>query len=374
MKKATKIVLILIAIIIGTGIVWWQTNKKSIVKNKIEKAVANGTDSIYYIHYDSSKIDAAAGNATFYNVELQSDSMQKKLYDNDTTAIDAIIFNVRIKRIAITGVNIPSFLQKNKIEAHAIEIEEPEIKIIRTGKNETEQFTKADTLALYEKITGKFKSIQAGSIKIISGNVSLAKGKATPHVLLYGINISLNNLKIDSTRNYDNIISYFVKDIVAKVKKATVKNEKQGRILNFENVEYNAAGRFLKVQQFSQMNLAQNKKTIELNNNNITGLSTNAFITNRQLKADSLITDGGLLSLYQGKNDGKKKQTLEIENDFFDEAVVKNIQIGSTTISLYNKAKKNDAALILKNAKFNASDIDSIYSGTNIMRLIGSSK
>ncbi|MEP6711644.1 MAG: hypothetical protein ABJA37_04465, partial [Ferruginibacter sp.] len=54
-------------------------------------------------------------------------------------------------------------------------------------------------------------------------------------------------------------------------------------------------------------------------------------------------------------------------------ALLKNIRLGSTDFLLYDKADKNALPLELKNVKFNASGIDSIYSGTNIMRLIGNS-
>ena len=372
LKKPVKIILIIIVLAIAGGITWWQLNKKGIIRHQIEKAVANGTDSTYYIHYDSSKVDAAAGNAVFYNVVLQSDSLQQQLYTDDTSSVPATIFNVHIERISILGANIPSFLQKNKVEANTIEIYHPVITLISTGKDEPTKFTPADTLALYEKITGRFNSIQAGQIKITDGTIAFARGKKSPHTTLQGVNIDLRNLKIDSTRNYDNIVSYFINDVKATVKTATVKNEKSGRLLTFEGVEYNAPGRFLQTDRFSQTDLTQNKVMIDLRNSRVAGISTDAFIINRQLKADSLTTDGGVLGISRAKNKGGK-ETFEMDNDFFDEAIVKNIRLGSTDFYLFDKSRPNAAPMALKNLKFNASGLDSVYSGTNIMRLIGNS-
>ena len=375
MKKALKIVLVIIGIALIGGLVWWQLNKKGIIKNKIENAVTNGTDSTYYIHYDSSRIDEVAGNAIFYNIVLQSDSLQQQLYNDDTAAIPATIFNVHIAQLSILGANIPSFLQKNKIEANAIEILRPVITIIKTGKDEPVKFTAADTLALYEKITGKFNSIQAGKITVVDGTIAFANGKKSPHTTLQGVNIDFRNLKIDSTRNYDNIISYFIKDIDAKVKSINIKNEKDQKLLTFAGAEYNAPLKFIKVDRFTQKNLKEDKVTIDLRNTRIAGISTSAFILNRQLKADSLTTDGGGLVLYQNKKSSgsKTSEEIEIDNGFFDEAFVKNIRLGSTDFVLINKSDKNAEPFELKNLKFTASDIDSIYSGTNLLRLIGNS-
>ncbi|MEP6713428.1 MAG: hypothetical protein ABJA37_13465, partial [Ferruginibacter sp.] len=337
MKKSIKIILIIIGIAFLGALLWWQLNKKGILRHQIEKAVAKGTDSTYYIHYDSSRIDEVAGNAMFYNVVLQSDSLQEQLYSVDSSAVPATIFNVHIARIAILGANIPSFLQKNKIEANIIEILRPVITIISTGKDEPKKMTSADTLALYEKITGKFKSIQAGQIKIIDGTIAFARGKRSPYTTLQGVNLDLKNLKIDSSRNYDNLISYFIKDVITTVKTVNVKNEKTEKLFSFDAVEYNAPGRFIKVDRFTQRYLSPNRLMIDLRNIRLAGLSTNAFILNDQLKADSLTTSGGLLAVYQNKKAAGKTKAIELDNSLFDEALLKNIRLGSTDFLLYDK-------------------------------------
>lgn len=375
MNKTVKYIALILLVAIAGGIIWWQYNKKRIVKNKIENAIVQGTDSTYYIKYDSSRIDALAGSATFFNIVLQSDSLQKELYMNDTSGLPKTIFNFRIESLAISGANIPSFLQKNTIEAKSIEIIRPYITIINTGKDEPIKFTAADTLALYEKIIGKFSRIEAKEVKVTDATIAFAKGKKSAHTTLQGVNILLQNLKIDSTKNYDNIISYFVNDIVATVKTAHVKNEKANRLLLFEGVEYNAAKKFLAVNKILQSTIVGNKNLITLNNNKITGLSTAAFIKNKQINADSLITDGGAIGIYRkAKNKAGGKETVEIDNEFFNVASVKNIKLGNTTLTIYNRANANEKPLVLKNVKFKAANIDSVSSGTDVLKLLGKSQ
>lgn len=373
-KNYGRLIGIVLAVILIAGVIWWQFNKKSIVKNEITKAVSKGTGSTYYIHYDSSNIDALAGNASFYNIVLQSDSLQKELYTDDTSGYPKTIFNVRIEKLAIVGADISSFLQKNKIEANSIELIRPVITIINTGKDEPVKFTAADTLALYEKITGNFKSIQAKEIKITDGTIAFAKGKKRPHTNMQGVNVTLQNLKIDSTKNYDNIVSYFIKDIVVKVKSINTKNEKLKQAFIFETVEYNAPKRFVSVQKFLQKDERLQKTMMALENTRVTGLSTNAFILNKQLKADSIITAGGEIIIYKAVKKTGGNETIEINNNFFDQAIVKNIRIGNTTLTVLNRANANEKPVVLKNVLFNAADIDSIYSGTDMMELLTKSK
>ncbi len=374
MKKVLKYVLILLAFAIPAAVIWWQLNKKRVVRNTIENAVSKGTGGAYYIHYDSSSIDETAGNASFYNIVLQQeDSVKQKLYTDDTTGIASTLFYVRIEKLAVKGLNIPSFLQKNKAEAQSIEIIKPFITIISTGKNDMVTLSAADTLAIYEKLTGKFNSVLARQIRITDGTVSLAKGKNAPHTVLQGVNVDLKNLQIDSTRNYDKMISYFIKDVVATVKNISVKNDRTKRQLSFRGVEYNAPGRFLKVDTFLQTDLSSNKLLSELLGSRMSGLSTNAFIINHRLIADSLTTEGGSLILYRGKKIKDADETIDIDNSLFDGAIVKNIRLGNITASVFNRENDNTDPLVLKNLRFSATGIDSIYNGTDVLKLIANS-
>lgn len=373
MKKGVKYLFVILVVAIVAGLIWWQANKKSIVRNTIENAVVKGTEGAYYIHYDSSNIDEVGGNASFYNIVLQQDSLQRQLYTGDTMEDAKMIFNVVIERLSVRGVDMTAFLQQNKAQAKSIEIIRPYITIIKTGKTGEPTLSAADTLAIYEKLTGKFKSIQAEEVRILDGTVAFAKGTQPPNTLLQGINIDLKNLQIDSTRNYDKIISYFIKDVVATVKTVSSKNEATNRLLSFEGITYNARDRFLQVDHFVQTDLNNNKKLSELMGSRMSGLSTNAFIINRRLIADSLTTDGGTVSIYKGRKTKEANETVDIDNEFFDGAIVKNIRFTNVTATIFSR-ENSTAPLILKNLRFNASNIDSIFNGTDVLTLITNSK
>src|SRR6218665_873302 len=325
MKKGIKIFLVSLGIILFGAFIYWQLVKKGGVKNAIEKAVSKGTDDAYFVKYDSSAIDEVGGNAWFKNIVLQSDSLQGLLYNDDTAGIAKDIFNIRVGELNIRGANIPSFMQKNTVEANSIEIIKPIISIIHTGNRQKVEMTKEDTLALYDRITGKFKSIQAHEIIISDGTVTFADGKEPPHTIIQGINIHQKNLKIDSTRDYDNIVSYFIKDIDATVKSVSILNKKNGNHFMLEGVQYNAPQRFINVNWIVQKDTRTNEPLIELKDSRIGGISTNDFILNRKIKADTISSKGGIVSIYRKKKTGTVKEEISIDNDFFDEVQVKNI-------------------------------------------------
>jgi hypothetical protein len=372
LKKFIKIFLVVLGLAIIGGWFFWQYYKKGIIKDTIENAINKGTDSLYFIHYDSSFIDEVNGNASFYNVTLQSDSLQRQLIQYDTAAA-ATVYNIQIDEVSIRGANIPGLLSNTSIEARTIFIKHPVVYIIRSGKKEKKLLNSNDSLVIYEKLLGKFKSINADEIIIEQGNLFFSDKSGQPHTGLKDININLKKFRIDSTRDYQNIISYFVKDIVAKVKEVFVKGD--NNMATFTDVEYNAPEQFLRLKKFQQKNNA-GQLVFDINNTSISKISTNSFILNQQLKAEELISDGGLLTFYRKPvkdKDTTGKDEVEIDNNYFNEALLNKVSIGNTKIVIYNSVKPNEAPFILTNVKFNAEDIQKLNSGTSIKNLISSS-
>lgn len=373
MKKNTRIALLVVVGILLIGLGYWQFIKKDLVKNALEKAVSKKTDSLYYVKYESSSIDEVSGNASFKNLVLQSDSLQEKLYLEDTS-ITSTILNIKVEELNITGANIPSFLSKNTVEANSIEIIRPTIKIIKTGKEKSSNFTAKDSLALYERITGNFKSIKAGEIKIEGAVILFSNGRNNPHTRLENVNIDLQNLVIDSTRNYDNLVSYFVKDVVAKVQQVTTFNEQNGDSIFIKNIEYNAPKRFLRIGNILETNATSRQIKSALTETKITGISTTDFIFSKKIKADSLTTNGGIVRIYIAKQKNKAKEEIAIDNDFFNEAYIKNVRLSNISFHFYNKEKPNEAPFIIDKLSLNAYDIEEIQDGTNVKSVLGRSK
>ncbi|MBK6634169.1 MAG: hypothetical protein IPG38_07480 [Chitinophagaceae bacterium] len=326
---------------------------------------------MYFIHYDSSFIDEVNGNASFFNVRLQSDSLQKQLLQYDT-ASEATIYNIQADEVSIRGANIPGLIGNTSIEANAILIRHPVVYIISSGKKEKKILNKQDSLAIYEKLLGKFKSIHAKEIIIENGHLYFIDKTGEPATALRNINVQLNKFRIDSTRDFNNIISYFVKDVVAKVKEVYVKGDKHHA--TFTDVEYNAPARFIKLAGFRQKNSA-GKIVLDINNTSISNISTDGFILRQQLQAEELVSDGGLLTFYikKGSSADSLKDELEIDNNYFDEALVNKVSVGKTNIHIYNRAKPNEAPVVISAVKFDAVDIQKLHSGTNIKNLISSS-
>ncbi|MEO6549871.1 MAG: hypothetical protein ABIN94_17850 [Ferruginibacter sp.] len=374
-----KIVLILVSIIIAAaigGYIYLQFNKNKIVKNSIEKAVAKKTDSLYYVHYDSSKIDEVNGNISFYNLVLQSDSAQKKLLSSEDSLPNAL-YNVKVQELSATGVDIAGLLQKQNVAANRIELIKPVVQIINTGADNPKPFTLQDTLELYQKILGKFKSIKANTIQITNGSLILTNKTGKAQTIFENINITLNNFLVDDTKNYQNIASYFIKDVRATIENIQLPASKKDTRINFEKVDYNAKERYLQISSIKQYQLNNMNPVTELKNIRVNDLNTDAFILQQQLKAGQITCDGGVITIYVSKKKNKanaEEQTLELSTDMIDQAQIAGIDLKSTKVIIADKTNPGKDPFILNNVNFKVTKMLKVNEGSTLSNIIGNAE
>ncbi len=372
MKKGFIILLVIVLTGILGGYIYWQYNKRKIVKESIANAIAKKTDSLYFIQYDSSRIDELNGNATFYNVALQSDSAQKELL-NSTISLPNALYNIRIKQVMLSRVDITGLLTNENIIAGKVILMKPVVYIINTGADRTKAFSVADTLELYQKILGKFKSIKADTIQITGGTLYITNKAGKPLTTLENINIALNKFQIDSTKNYQSIISYFIKDVRVTVENVQLIASKNNTIFNLEKVDYNAAKRTLHITSARQFQVNNMNPIINLNNIQINDLNTDAFIIQQRLKAGQINCDGGLLTIYIKKNkvpSNTGNKSLELSAEVIDQAQVAGVNLGATNVVIVDKDSPDKPPFKLKNVRFKVTKMLKVSEGATINNLI----
>lgn len=369
MKKVIKISLVIVLLIIAGAWIWWEKHKKGIIKNSIENAVTKGTDSLYFISYDSSSFDELNGNAIFYNVNLQSDSLQKQLLQFDTTSSESI-YNIHIDIVKALGVNIPALLNNKKVEARSIQLIRPVVYIIKPYKAKPEKEDVFNNKAIYERILGRYESIKAGEIVVDDGYVTFMNSKGEPKTRLKNISVQLNNFRVDSTKDYNNIVSYFIKDVIAKVKELSFSTDHH--LVTFSGIEYNARERFISIQRFLETDTV-GKPVFDINNSLISGISTDSFILKQQIKADEFKCEGGLVTVFTKKNQNSSNDYIEFDNDAFEEAVLNKVSIFDTKLVIYNRNEPAASPFIIDKVRFFANDIQKVSSGTNFKDIINQS-
>jgi hypothetical protein len=376
MKNIVKILVVLIILGVIGGFIYWQYNKKRIISDSVEKAITKKTDSLYYVHYDSSIIDEINGDVAFFNVVLQSDSAEKEFLKR-TDSLPAALYNIRVGKIAASGIDVAGLLQQQNVAAKKILLIKPVVQIINTGMDKPRQLTMNDTLELYKKILGKFNSIKADTIQVVNGTVLMTNKDGVPQTTLENINISLNNFLVDSTKDYESIIGYFIKDVHVTIDNIQLPPSNTQLRINLEKLDYNAAKRTLSVGSVKQYRAKNMDPIIDLSNIRVTDLNTDAFILQQRLKAGLVSCDGGVVTIYQTtkkSKSGKGEKTIELSSDLIDQAQVSAINLGKTRIVVINQANPNAKPFVLNNVTFAVLTPVKIIEGTTLNNLVNNAE
>lgn len=370
MKVFLRLLMAILVAGLFAGYFYWQKNKKGIIKNAFQERVQKKTDSLYFLHYDSSNIDEVNGNASFYKVTLQSDSAQKSILKSNDSLPNAL-YNISIDEVTARGIDMIGILQKQTVTAKSIVLIKPVIQIINTGADKPKPYTYEDTLALYQKLTGRFKSIHADTILLVNGTVLITDKKGKPLTTIEKVNIAINNFLIDSTRDYQNIISYFIKDVKATVENIQLPENNHGTRINITNLLYDAPQKLLQASSIKQYKKGNTTPFIDLRNVKVTALNTDAFIKYQQLKAGPVSCEGGLVTIYKKKKKNRSgNEAIEMSAELIDEVKVGSIQLGNTKLIVQDADNPNATPLIINNVNFSASKVVSLTDGSTTNDLI----
>jgi len=103
----------------------WQNHKYSIVRDTIKSTVAEQTDSLYKIKYDSLHFDELTGEAYLKNIHIMPDTeiiKKTKLED-----LPYILLDITISSLKVNGVKTDKALLGSQMLGDSVVIDKPDI-------------------------------------------------------------------------------------------------------------------------------------------------------------------------------------------------------------------------------------------------------
>jgi hypothetical protein len=257
-KKATStrkgriivlsILLLILAGITG-GIIYWQTHKKQIIRNKLESAIREKSGGLYRIRYDALEMDEITGNLAIRNISLTYDSLR---YDSlrQLGKTPPILFNTRIPEISITGVQTPRALVDKEIKGKKLEIKSPAIEIIYTmqGKDSARNMPDRE---VYEQILGNLNLISVDSVSITGAHISTRNLKTKQKgIEIINAYVQLVDLKIDSASNEDSARLLFSKQVAAGAESLGWRSGEKPYRFDIKNISFSSFSNMVIVRSF----------------------------------------------------------------------------------------------------------------------------
>lgn len=320
-RRIVWVACLIVLILLSAGFTYWTYFRKQIVREQLELAILDGSDSLYQIQYSQMKMDEVKGWILVRNLVVQYDSNRLNTLLQNSTA-PASVLRIKIPEIRINGVKTPRVLLGKELIAHEIEIIRPVVEIFKTSQSDTTGTQSLSSATEYDKILGNLNKIGLGRLIVDKANIISTRLNAKDTTLhISDLHFDIKDITIDSNSSLDPNRILFAN----KVKFACRSFEwpSQNKIYSYkaDSVKYDSeklslhVGRYQIIPQLSeaaftkQLRFANDRFDLELQKIHVFGLNLPALQRDSVL-IDSLKIDGGHLWVYRDlavPHDGKSR-------------------------------------------------------------------
>jgi hypothetical protein len=287
----------------------WQLYKYRLIRNKVEKAVAEKTKGLYDIHYEDISLDEASGALHVKNITITPDTTVYRRMTAERKDPSVLIKAV-IPALDIAGVKTPKALLTRQIEGRSITIANPSIEIMvnDSHKDSTVHDPSKD---ISRELLGKLLKIGMDSVKILHGSILVKKIDAKePIVGTNDLTCLLSGLLIDSLSVKDTSRIFYSRSLDMACDEIQLPSKNKKYRIHIARVAFNSredelfVGRLRVIPQLSEIAFAasypvsKDRYDFSLENIRLVHLDRRS-LWHKQIEADSLVIGESAFSIYR---------------------------------------------------------------------------
>lgn len=204
-------------LILAFGAMFLSARWKPLLTEKIKQGVYNGSHHLYKIDFKSINLNLVTGSLALRDVTLMPDTLVLDSLKAKRLA-PAHTFEIKLKKLQVTGVGILTAYFKKRAEVMAIILDKPSINVVFNKVPKKIDTTKSQK-TLYQQISNTFKSLHVKSIKIVDADfdyINRSLSKKTKKSIKH-LDINVNDFLLDSLSKNDTSRFYYTKDISFQV-------------------------------------------------------------------------------------------------------------------------------------------------------------
>lgn len=197
-------------LLVGAAVLFFSVKWKPRITKRIKTEVYNGSHHLYKIDFKDIHLNILLGNVTLDTLTLIPDTAEFRML-RDYGLAPSNIFQVKLAHLKISGVSVLKAYFKKKIDISSILLDQPSVHIIH---NDVARKKKEEGPSLFEMLSGTFKSVHVGQIKMNNADIDYIGG--TNWEKLHQIrhfNLRVEDLLLDSTSRHDSTRFYYAKDV-----------------------------------------------------------------------------------------------------------------------------------------------------------------
>lgn len=346
---------IIIVAVIGFFIVtrYLSNNWRPLLEEQLKNAVLSSTDSLYRIEYKTLDIHPINGNLKLTNFKLIPDTAVYKKLDAEKAAPDNL-YELEVSALVIKNANAKQAVTTKELKVADIIINKPKLIIYnnRRDYNDTLAVKKRDHKPLHQLLKNIFKDVKIGQIDLRDidftfVNQSNIDEKRTS---LKNLDITITDIKIDSSAALDKSRVYYTKDVTVNIKDYKIVTPDSLYIVKLENLNFSTSKNLLSLRQVKleprlsknkfhkKLGHAQDRYNLTFNEINIQDFDFDLFLNRQKLYTKTLSINNAKIDIYNNnayqkmiKNKTGKfphQQLLKLALDMkIDELKLKDVDI-----------------------------------------------
>lgn len=221
-KIVFKFVLIPVVIIFLLALVvnrYWSP----ILANKIHDVVLTSSDSLYRVDFTDAELHVLEGKITLYNITLKPDTAVYNQKKQQHLAPNNLV-ELHVKRLILQHVHPLTLYFGHKLNIGRIILNEPEVNI-SYQLNHTKDTVLKDHRTAWQKISKSLRSIHVGQILLndVKFKYHDYSGNKVAISELKEMNLTANDLLIDSATQTDRSRLLYFKDVITELNNYTGK-------------------------------------------------------------------------------------------------------------------------------------------------------
>lgn len=357
-KNKRYTIIIISCFIVLSGYIAYRIKKDDFLHHTLKKVVAEKTDRLYKINYDSISVNEVAGNLFIKNLHVQADTIRQleMIHTGDTNAAK-LLMDIYIPVLEVIHFKTANALLSKQLECSEITVSNAKVTCYLFPGLKKPGDAKKQQQELYKQILGNFRLIKADSITVINNEV-IAKDFYSKEVKFhtYNTSIHLSDVAIDSTYNMDTTRTFFCKEIKIQSQKVILGDKK--KTAEISNATFDTKSKIVAISRFDYDDFKNGgffKSTFA--GISLHGISWTGPVENSDLNINAAIFEQGEIETHSTK--GKKDTstpTRRILNGWINKFSLGSLQLKSLNYTSRN-ADVKDKLFTLKNNSFSIKNI-----------------
>jgi len=300
---AVLIIVVLVLILAFLANRYWSP----ILAQRVKSVVLTSSDSLYNVNFSRAELHILRGEIIIYNITLKPDTAVYNRRKRQHLAPNNLV-ELHVKRIILYHIHPFTLYFKHKLDINEIILTAPELNV-SYSLNHTKDTVVKDHRTAWQKISKTLHSVHIGQIYL--NDVKLKYSDYSGHKAeiseLKEMNLSANDLLIDSATQTDRSRQLYCKEIVAELNNYTgqspkglysfkVNHLKLSTLTSQLNAEGLTVAPVNAAEFFSKSN--KDKYTFQLDSLQINHFDYLNYHKYRTVSASAIILKNGTMALY----------------------------------------------------------------------------